>query len=184
MRHLAGLQMGYAVLYSSGTRTNTHYNLQLGETAIMVGTGSSRRTRSGYTIGVGGSGGAIQQYVYGQNHEGLLDGGVPCSYPDAGHADDPRRRLRAARTLARLEGAREHALDVADVGQPLARRGPERVRDDAEPVRGPDAVHAGASSTECINGWQGLAARARSALVLDRPGSGPAGLQPGRLRPG
>ena len=37
MRHLAGLQMGYAVLYSSGTRTNTHYNLQLGgETAIMV----------------------------------------------------------------------------------------------------------------------------------------------------
>ena len=37
MRYLAGLQMGYAVLYSTGTRTNTHYNLQLGgETAIMV----------------------------------------------------------------------------------------------------------------------------------------------------
>jgi hypothetical protein len=36
-----------------------------------------------YTIGVGGSGGAIQQYVYAQNHPGLLDGGVPqMSYPD------------------------------------------------------------------------------------------------------
>ena len=30
-----------------------------------------------YTVAVGGSGGAIQQYVYGQNHPGLLDAGVP-----------------------------------------------------------------------------------------------------------
>ena len=37
MRYLNGLRMGYAVIYSTGTRTNTHYNLQLGgETAIMV----------------------------------------------------------------------------------------------------------------------------------------------------
>ncbi|NIW35027.1 MAG: hypothetical protein GWN32_00090, partial [Gemmatimonadetes bacterium] len=36
-----------------------------------------------YTVGVGGSGGGIQQYVYGQNHKGLLDAGVPqYSYPD------------------------------------------------------------------------------------------------------
>jgi hypothetical protein len=36
-----------------------------------------------YTIGVGGSGGAIQQYVYAQNHPGLLDAGVPqYSYSD------------------------------------------------------------------------------------------------------
>jgi hypothetical protein len=36
-----------------------------------------------YTIGVGGSGGGIQQYIYAQNHPGLLDGGVPqYSYPD------------------------------------------------------------------------------------------------------
>ena len=36
-----------------------------------------------YTVGVGGSGGGIQQYVYGQNHPDLLDGGVPqYSYPD------------------------------------------------------------------------------------------------------
>ena len=42
-----------------------------------------RRTPSRVQIGVGGSGGAIQQYVYGQNHKGLLDGGVPqYSYSD------------------------------------------------------------------------------------------------------
>ena len=85
MLHLAGFGLGYAVIYSSGTRTNTHYNLQLGgETAIMVKDRFvSAYAEPEYTIGVGGSGGAIQQYVYGQNHKGLLDGGVPqYSYSD------------------------------------------------------------------------------------------------------
>jgi hypothetical protein len=79
------LKLGYAVLNSSGLRTNTHYNLQLGgETALMLkehfieGHGVPL-----YTVGVGGSGGAIQQYVYAQNHPGLLDAGVPqYSYSD------------------------------------------------------------------------------------------------------
>jgi hypothetical protein len=79
------LERGYAVVNSTGLRTNTHYNLQLGgETALMlkerfiVANGVPR-----YTIGVGGSGGAIQQYVYAQNHPGLLDALVPqYSYPD------------------------------------------------------------------------------------------------------
>ena len=36
-----------------------------------------------YTVGLGGSGGAIQQYVYGQNYPGLIDAGIPQrSYPD------------------------------------------------------------------------------------------------------
>jgi hypothetical protein len=36
-----------------------------------------------YTVGVGGSGGAIQQYVYAQNHPGLLDAAIPqYSYSD------------------------------------------------------------------------------------------------------
>jgi hypothetical protein len=36
-----------------------------------------------YTVGVGGSGGAIQQYVFGQNHPGLLDAAIPqYSYSD------------------------------------------------------------------------------------------------------
>ena len=72
-----------------------------------------------YTVGVGGSGGAIQQYVYGQNHPGLLDAGVPqYSYPDMVtqtiHVGDCEL---LERWLDR-PGAREPRLDVADVDEP------------------------------------------------------------------
>ena len=80
-----GLSQGYAIAYSTGTKTGVHYDLQVGgETALMVkerfivahGTPE-------YTVGVGGSGGGIQQYVYGQNHPGLIDAAIPqYSYPD------------------------------------------------------------------------------------------------------
>ncbi|GAB3275414.1 DUF6351 family protein [Parahaliea aestuarii] len=83
--YVDGLAAGYAVAYSTGTKTGTHYNLELGgETALMV----KSRFVAGYgvpdyTVGVGGSGGGIQQYVYAQNHPGLIDAGVPqYSYPD------------------------------------------------------------------------------------------------------
>ena len=80
-----GLSKGYAIMHSSGTRTSTHYNLQLGgETALM--TKEEFIERYGvplYTVGLGGSGGAIQQYVYGQNYDNLIDAGIPqYSYPD------------------------------------------------------------------------------------------------------
>ena len=80
-----GLSKGYAVAYSTGTKTGTHYNLVLGgETAIMV---KDRFVTAygapDYTVGVGGSGGGIQQYVYAQNHPGLIDAAIPQrSYPD------------------------------------------------------------------------------------------------------
>lgn len=80
-----GLGLGYAVIYSTGTKTGTHYNLVLGgETAIMVKDRFvSAYANPVYTVGVGGSGGGIQQYVYGQNHKGLIDAGIPqYSYPD------------------------------------------------------------------------------------------------------
>lgn len=79
------LQKGYAVIYSTGTRTSPHYNLQVGgETALMVKEHFIKRFGvPDYTVAIGGSGGGIQQYVYSQNHPGLLDGGVPqYSYPD------------------------------------------------------------------------------------------------------
>jgi hypothetical protein len=79
------LGLGYAVLASTGNRTSVHYNLQLGgETALMVKEKFIERHGVPlYTVGVGGSGGAIQQYVYGQNHPGLIDAAVPqYSYPD------------------------------------------------------------------------------------------------------
>ena len=70
---------------SSGLRTNTHYNLQLGgETALMLKEHFIEDHGVPlYTVGVGGSGGAIQQYVYAQNHPGLLDAAIPqYSYSD------------------------------------------------------------------------------------------------------
>jgi Tannase-like family of unknown function (DUF6351) len=84
-RYPYGLGKGYAVAWSTGTKTNTHYNLVLGgETALMVKARFVTEYDDPlYTVGLGGSGGAIQQYVYGQNHPGLLDGAIPqYSYPD------------------------------------------------------------------------------------------------------
>lgn len=83
--YVDGLGAGYAIAYSTGTKTGTHYNLELGgETAIMVKDRFvSAYGMPDYTVGVGGSGGGIQQYVYAQNHPGLIDAGVPqYSYPD------------------------------------------------------------------------------------------------------
>jgi hypothetical protein len=80
-----GLARGYAILHSSGNRTSTHYNLQVGgETALMVKEKFIELYDLPlYTVGVGGSGGAIQQYVYAQNHPGMLDAAIPqYSYPD------------------------------------------------------------------------------------------------------
>ncbi len=79
------LQRGYAILYSTGTATSHHYNLALGGRTAVATKARFVEVYGEplYTIGVGGSGGGIQQYVYGQNHPDLLDGGVPqYSYPD------------------------------------------------------------------------------------------------------
>jgi hypothetical protein len=79
------LGLGMAIVHSSGNNTGTHYNLNLaGETAMM--TKERFVERYGvpyYTVGLGGSGGAIQQYIIAQNHPGVLDGLLPVqSYPD------------------------------------------------------------------------------------------------------
>jgi len=79
------LKLGYAVVNSTGLRMNTHYNLQLGgETALMLKEHFIEAHGVPlYTVSVGGSGGAIQQYVYAQNHPGLIDAAIPqYSYSD------------------------------------------------------------------------------------------------------
>ncbi|HEX6232166.1 MAG TPA: DUF6351 family protein [Jiangellaceae bacterium] len=79
------LGKGYAVVYSTGTRTGEHYNLILGgQTAVQVKEHFvATHGEPDYTVGLGGSGGGIQQYVYAQNHPELLDALVPQrSYPD------------------------------------------------------------------------------------------------------
>lgn len=79
------LQQGYAIATSSGNETGVHYNLRLAEEVMLMVKRHFTATygRPAYTVGLGGSGGGIQQYVIGQNHPGLLDAGIPMySYPD------------------------------------------------------------------------------------------------------
>jgi Tannase-like family of unknown function (DUF6351) len=83
--HYASLQRGYAVAYSTGTRTGTHYNLNLAEeTALMLKAHfKAVYGHPDYTVGIGGSGGGVQQYVIGQNNPQLIDAAIPqLSYPD------------------------------------------------------------------------------------------------------
>jgi hypothetical protein len=159
MLYEPGLALGYAIAYSTGTRTGTHYNLQLGaETAIMVKSRFvSAYAEPEYTVGVGGSGGAIQQYVYGQNHPGLIDAGVPqYSYPDMVtqtiHVGDCELL--------------ERWLDSKAIADPLSmwgtwpnRRLIEGLNTSAV-VSNPSAslmpYMPRPGSTECINGWRGL----------------------------
>ena len=168
------LGLGYAIAHSSGTRTSVHYNLQLGgETALM--TKERFVERYGvprYTVGVGGSGGAIQQYVYGQNHPGLLDAAIPVvSYPDMTtqtvHVGDCELL--------------EHYMDVTDAANPKWRNW-----DDREWLIGlnghppfPNPYTRRPGSDECVNGWRGLTPLALNPL-FGTAGAGTERMNPAR----
>jgi len=84
-RRLKEAQKGYAIISSSGNRTSYTYNMLLAED-------TARRVKLHfislfgeplYTVGIGGSGGGLAQYLIGQNSKGILDGLIPqYSYPD------------------------------------------------------------------------------------------------------
>jgi hypothetical protein len=73
------------VIYSTANQTSSHYNIWLAEdTALRVKRqftslyGSPR-----YTVGIGGSGGGLQQYLLAQNNGQIIDAAIPLySYPD------------------------------------------------------------------------------------------------------
>ena len=147
-------------MHSSGTRTSTHYNLELGgETALMTKEEFVERYGAPlYTVGVGGSGGAIQQYVYGQNHRGLLDAGIPqYSYPDM---------VTQTIHIGDCE-LLEHYMDVTDGANPKWQNW-----DDREWLEGlnahatrPNPYRGGLpGNTECVNGWRGLTPLAMNPL--------------------
>jgi hypothetical protein len=158
------LSRGYAVIYSSGTRTATHYNLVLGgETALMV---KERFVELYdvplYTVGLGGSGGAIQQYIYAQNHPGLLDAIIPeYSYPDmvtqAVHVGDCELM--------------EFYMDVLDAGNPRwsdwENRSLLEGMNASNTVYNPYTGSLGAS--ECVIGWRGLSPLALNPLYGSAP---------------
>jgi hypothetical protein len=148
-----GLSKGYAIVHSSGTRTSTHYNLVLGaETAIMT----KERFIEGYgaplyTVGVGGSGGAIQQYVYAQNYPGrIIDAAIPQrSYPDMVtqtiHVGDCELL--------------EHFMDVTDAANPKWATWTNRtlLEGMAASNTRPNPYRGGLpGNSECVNGWRGL----------------------------
>lgn len=84
-RRLEQLRLGYGIAYSSANQTSNHYNIWLAEeTAARVKRQfSARYGEPRYTIGIGGSGGAIQQYLIAQNHPGLIDAAIALyAYPD------------------------------------------------------------------------------------------------------
>ena len=147
------LSKGYAVIHSTGNRTSTHYNLVLGgETAIMT---KERFIEAYglplYTVGLGGSGGAIQQYVYAQNHpDRIIDAAIPqYSYPDMVtqtiHVGDCELL--------------EHFMDITDGANAKWATWPNRTWLEGmnasatvpNPYRG-DAP----GNTECVRGWRGL----------------------------
>lgn len=162
------LGLGYAIAYSTGTKTDVHYNLIVGgETALMV---KDRFVSAygvpDYTVGLGGSGGGIQQYIYGQNLPGLLDALIP-QYPypdmvtqtihvgdcellerwmDAKVAQDPDSKWATWSNRTILEGMA--AWD--DIPNPYF---------GGEP-----------GLTECINGWRGLSPLALNPHFGTAPG--------------
>jgi len=164
------LGLGYAVLYSTGMRTNVHYDLILGgETALMLK--SHFVTEYGnplYTVAIGGSGGAIQQYVYAQNHPGLIDAAIPqYSYPDMAtqtiHVGDCELL--------------ERWLDFQVMADPDSRWATWSNRRIVQGLNTSDAMinpfTGEAGNSECINGWRGLSPLALNPHFGTAPGITP-----------
>lgn len=172
------LSLGYAVCYSTGNETGVHYNLQLaGETAIMVKKHFVKRFGDPqYTISIGGSGGAIQQYVFAQNHPGLLDGIIPqASYSDmvtqSIYVGDCMLLEYYFEAVAPAMGdftfGGINLSDFSWLGSVLPRtwiEGLSSSDDIPHPVWG-EFEHLG--STECVNGWFGLTPLVLNPLFTD-----------------
>ncbi len=147
------MRLGHAVVFSSGTRTSTHYNLKLGGRTAeeLKAHFVEQYGEPTYTVGIGGSGGGIQQYVYGQNNPGLIDAAIPqYSYPDM---TTQTINIGDCELL-------EHYMDVLDADNPRWADW-----DDRKILQGQNTIEGFTSewqartgdtgSSECIEGWRG-----------------------------
>ena len=140
-------------MFSSGTGTGLHYNLKVGgrttveAKALFV----ARHGAPTYTVGIGGSGGGIQQYVYGQNHPDLIDAAIPqYSYPDM---TTQTIHIGDCELL-------EHYMDVTDAANPRWDDWDNRkLLEGLNSIEGYTSdwqARMGATgSSECIEGWRG-----------------------------
>jgi hypothetical protein len=171
------LARGDAIVHSSGNNTGTHYNLQVaGETAMMTKERFVERYgRPLYTYGLGGSGGAIQQYILAQNNPGVLDAALPVqSYPDMvtqtihvgdcellehymDVTDKANAKWRTTKNRTWLVGmnAEETPAGQSDVA---------RVNDPFAQVKTMLGFSTARGSTECRKAWIGLSALAMNPL--------------------
>lgn len=145
------LAQGYAVVTSSGNETGVHYNMRLAEeTARMTKAYFvAAYGQPTFTLGVGGSGGAVQQYLFAQNHPGLIDGGVPIySYPDMVTQTIPISDCPLLEQYFRDEVALNPA-------SPWARWSSRSlVEGMAASDTAKNSLTGGTGSSECINGWK------------------------------
>jgi hypothetical protein len=154
------LGKGHAIVHSSGNNTSTHYNMQLAaETAMMTKERFVERYgKPLYTYGLGGSGGAIQQYMLAQNQPGILDAALPVqSYPDMAtqtiHVGDCELL--------------EHYMDVTDRTNAkwqvtknrtwlVGMNAEDGVADPLAAAKTSLGYNTATGSSECIKAWRGL----------------------------
>lgn len=145
------LTQGYAVVGSSGNETGVHYNMRLAEetAALTKAHFVANYGKPLFTIGVGGSGGAVQQYLFAQNRPGLLDGGVPVqSYPDMITQTIPISDCPLLGQYFKDEVARDPASKWATWSRQALIEGMNA----SDTVT--NAQYGNQGSTECINGWR------------------------------
>ena len=165
-RRAKELTQGYAVVYSTANQTSNHYNMWIAEEVAfrLKNNFVARFGQPEFTIGIGGSGGAIQQFLIAQNHPGILDGIIPLyAYPD----------MVSQITYAYDCELLEYYFDEASKDNPLwldwslrqkiqglnAREiPPERFKYAIVAARLIHGIqpYQPAGSSECINGWRGL----------------------------
>lgn len=144
------LAQGYAMASSSGNDTSVHYNMRLAEeTALMTKERFiEAHGRPRYTIALGGSGGAVQQYMFAQNRPGLIDGAVPVqSYPDMVTQTIPISDC----PLLGQYFFDEVRRDPQSMWAIWSRHRLIEGMNASDTV--PNRLLGGVGSTECINGW-------------------------------
>jgi len=145
------LAEGYAIANSSGNESGVHYNMRLAEetAAQTKAYFSEKYGKPIYTIGIGGSGGAVQQYMFAQNRPGLFDAGIPVqSYPDMVTQSIPISDCPLLGQYFRDEVARDPNSQWATWSRQSLVQGMNA----SDTVKNPFTGKPG--TTECINGWR------------------------------